>query len=361
MRVVTVVGARPQFIKAAAISPLLREKATEVIVHTGQHYDFSMSDIFFQELELPTPDYNLGVGSGSHGAQTGRMLEAAEEVLMSEKPDWVIVYGDTNSTLAGALAAAKLHVRVAHVEAGLRSYVREMPEEINRVLTDHASDLLFAPTKTAMVNLTREGLGDRAILVGDVMADILMRIRPRLKGAQGLLENWGVESGRCVLLTLHRPSNVDDIKRLRSIVLALANLEEPVLFPIHPRTQERIREFGLEEIVEAEPFRCLSPLGYREMLMAEANSRVIVTDSGGVQKEAYLLRVPCVTLRQETEWVETVEVGWNTLVGSNAEDILRAIKDIPPPEHPGVFGDGNASRRVVDLLCSLALREQRVG
>lgn len=351
MKVVTVVGARPQFIKAAAVSPLLRQVATELIVHTGQHYDFNMSDVFFEELELPKPDYNLGIGSGLHGFQTGRMLEAVEEVLIREKPDWVLVYGDTNSTLAGALAAAKLHIRVAHVEAGLRSFNREMPEEINRVLTDHASDLLFAPTRAAMDNLSREGLLNRAVLVGDVMADILFRIQPKLRYAQELLERWGVQPGNYVLLTLHRPSNVDEPERLHQILLALSRLEEPVLFPVHPRTQERIREFALGEIARAQPFRCVPPFGYYEMLAAEANARVIVTDSGGVQKEAYLLEVPCITLREETEWVETVEVGWNRLVGVRPGELLTALKQENRPDaHPSVFGDGHAAERVVQSL-----------
>lgn len=355
MKVVTVVGARPQFIKAAAVSPLLREVATEVIVHTGQHYDSNMSDIFFEELELPKPDYNLGIGSGSHGFQTGRMLEAVEEVLITEKPDWVLVYGDTNSTLAGALAAAKLHIPVAHVEAGLRSFNRKMPEEINRVLTDHASDLLFAPTKVAMDNLSREGLLSRAVLVGDVMADILFRIRPKLRDAQDVLERWGVQPGKYALLTLHRASNVDDPERLRQILLALSQLGEPVLFPVHPRTQERIREFSLGKVVEVQPFKCVPPLGYREMLVAEANARVILTDSGGVQKEAYLLSVPCVTLREETEWVETVDSGWNRLADVESSEIITAVKQRKWPDaHPRLFGDGRAAQRVVQSLAGAA-------
>lgn len=350
---ITIVGARPQFIKAAAVSPLLRQAAVEVIVHTGQHYDSNMSDVFFRELELAEPDYNLGIGSGTHGAQTGRMLEAVERVMVEEKPDWVLVYGDTNSTLAGALAAAKLGIPVAHVEAGLRSFNMEMPEEINRVVTDHLSRLLFAPTKTAMGNLAREGLAKRAILVGDVMADILFRIRPRLRNAHERLHGWGVQAGNYVLLTLHRPSNVDDAERLHSIIGDIARIEEPVLFPVHPRTRDRIRQFGLEGIVGCPPFRCVAPLGYHEMLIAEANARVVVTDSGGVQKEAYLLSVPCVTLRQETEWVETVETGWNRLVGTVGDALVTAIQERHMlDDHPDIFGDGHAAERVVCALTS---------
>lgn len=353
VKVVTVIGARPQFIKAAAVSPLLRQVATEVIVHTGQHYDFNMSDVFFEELGLPKPDYGLGIGSGSHGFQTGRMLEAVEEVLTAEKPDWVLVYGDTNSTLAGALAAVKLHIPVAHVEAGLRAFNRRMPEEINRVLTDHASDLLFPPTTAAMENLAREGLSNRAMLVGDVMADILFRVQSEVKGAQDLLEQWGVQPGKYTLLTLHRPANVDNPDRLRRILLALSGLDEPVLFPVHPRTRERIREYGLGQKVEARPFVCVIPFGYREMLVAEANARVIVTDSGGVQKEAYLLCIPCITLRRETEWVETVTSGWNVLLGGTVERLPEEVKRVTVPcHHPPVFGDGRAAERIVNGLLS---------
>lgn len=350
MKVVTVVGARPQFIKAAAVSPLLRQVATEVVVHTGQHYDFKMSDIFFDELEMAKPEYSLGIGSGPHGLQTGRMLESIEEVLISEKPDWVLVYGDTNSTLAGALAAVKLHIPVAHVEAGLRSFSREMPEELNRVLTDHASDLLLAPTAVAMKNLAHEGLSSRAVLVGDVMADVLFQIYPKLKGMQEMLKQWGVEPGEYALLTLHRPSNVDNPKRLRQILAAVSSFEEPVLFPMHPRTKARISEYGLGEVVQAFPFECVPPFGYREMLAAEANARVILTDSGGVQKEAYMLEVPCFTLREETEWVETVASGWNVLVGDTLRELLHGAGARRPSEHPALFGNGDSAQRIVETL-----------
>lgn len=351
LKVLTVVGARPQFIKAAAVSPLLRRVATEVIVHTGQHYDFNMCEVFFDELALPKPDYNLNIGSGTHGVQTGRMLEAIEKVIIEEKPDWVLVYGDTNSTLAGALAAVKIHVPVAHVEAGLRSFDRLMPEEVNRILTDHASELLFAPTERAFRNLEHEGLSSRAVVVGDVMADMLLRMQPRLNNASDMLESWNLQPNKYILLTLHRPSNVDDPERLSRILSTLSVLKEPILFPVHPRTRERIREFNLMHLVATGPFRCIPPLSYIEMLVLEGSARLVVTDSGGIQKEAYLLGVPCVTLRKDTEWLETVEAGWNRLVDPGSEDLLLAIREHKGASgHPSLYGDGHAAERVVSIL-----------
>jgi UDP-GlcNAc3NAcA epimerase len=351
LKVVTVVGARPQFVKAAAVSPVLRSVFDEIVIHTGQHYDSNMSSVFFEELDLQPPDYYLGIGSGSHGYQTARMLEAIENVLTLEKPDCVLLYGDTNSTLAGALAAAKLQLRLVHVEAGLRSFSRKMPEEVNRILTDHASDLLLAPTKTALWNLSNEGLSGRSILVGDVMVDILMRVTPQLTNADELLDRWGVSPQNYLLLTLHRPSNVDDPERLREILGCLSKSGIPVLFPIHPRTLSRISENSLIDIVNASPYKQLPPLGYREMLIAEANAKAILTDSGGVQKESYLLAVPCLTLRDETEWVETVETGWNRL-WTSGHDLLTELSAVmtPPVEHPDVFGNGDSASLVVASL-----------
>lgn len=355
MKVVTVVGARPQFVKAAAVSPLLRKRHREVLVHTGQHYDYLMSQRFFEELHLPEPDYNLEIGSGTHGAQTGRMLEAIEGVLFREEPDCVLVYGDTNSTLAGALAAVKLDIPVAHVEAGLRAHNLAIPEEVNRVVTDHVGTLLLAPTEIAMRNLASEGLADRSVWTGDVMADILLRVREGLPARPALLEKLGVVDRPYVLLTLHRPSNVDDPARLRALLQALARLDYPVVFPVHPRTRRRLLEFGLEEIAGRPPFIICDPLGYVEMIAAESFAYRIVTDSGGVQKEAYLLGVPCVTLRAETEWVETVETGWNQLIGNELERLPSALTQAPPAERPDLFGGGKAAERVVQAL------EQRLG
>jgi UDP-GlcNAc3NAcA epimerase len=348
MKVVTVVGARPQIIKAAAVSAALRRAAGEVLVHTGQHYDDAMSDRFFQELDLPAPDHHLGVGSGPHGAQTGAMLAALEPVLVSERPDRVLVYGDTNSTLAGALAAAKLAIPIVHVEAGLRSYVRSMPEEINRVLTDHLSALLCCPGDRASRNLEREGITRGVHVTGDVMRDLLERVRPAVDCRA--LERLGLTPGRYVLLTLHRAHNTDDGERLSRILSAVSDGTRPVVFPVHPRTRQALAVLGH---VPCESLRMIEPVGYRDMLAIEQHARVILTDSGGVQKEAYWLGVPCVTLRDETEWTETVEAGWNCLVGSDAAAI-RAALDAPPTgaAHPDLYGDGRAAGRIAALIAA---------
>lgn len=314
--VLTIVGARPQFIKAAVVSRALRAQpgVREVLVHTGQHYDDNMSRVFFEELEIPEPDYHLGIGGGTHGQNTGRMLEALEEVLLQERPDWVLVYGDTDSTLAGALAAAKLHIPVAHVEAGLRSFNRRMPEEINRVLTDHVSDLLFAPTEVAVRNLLREGIpSDKIHLVGDVMYDAALYYGEKAERESQVLRRLGLVPKGYVLATLHRAENTDDPERLRVVLQALAqvNKEVPVVLPVHPRTRKRAEAFGLDHLLGE--VLAIEPVGYLDMVMLEKNARVIATDSGGVQKEAFFHRVPCVTLREETEWVELVELGWNRL------------------------------------------------
>lgn len=314
--VLTIVGARPQFIKAAVVSRALRAQpgVREVLVHTGQHYDDNMSRVFFEELEIPEPDYYLGIGGGTHGQNTGRMLEALEEVLLQERPDWVLVYGDTDSTLAGALAAAKLHIPVAHVEAGLRSFNRRMPEEINRVLTDHVSDLLFAPTEVAVRNLLREGIPSEKIhLVGDVMYDAALYYGEKAERESQVLRRLGLVPKGYVLATLHRAENTDDPERLRVVLQALAqvNKEVPVVLPVHPRTRKRAEAFGLDHLLGE--VLAIEPVGYLDMVMLEKNARVIATDSGGVQKEAFFHRVPCVTLREETEWVELVELGWNRL------------------------------------------------
>ncbi len=353
-KVVTIVGARPQFIKAAAVSRHLRARAAEVLVHTGQHYDEKMSAVFFDELGIPAPDYNLEVGSGGHGAQTGAMLARIEELLLREKPDGVLVYGDTNSTLAGALAACKMGVPVAHVEAGLRSFNRSMPEEHNRVLTDHCSDLLLCPTQTAVDNLAKESITRGVHNVGDTMLDMVLDFSARAKATSRILDALGLAEKRFLLVTLHRPYNVDDIAILRGILETLIALGETVVFPVHPRTRKNLQEQApeLRARLDRSRVRLVDPVGYLDMLRLEQSARVILTDSGGVQKEAFFLGAPCVTLRPETEWVETAQSGWNRVVGSDPERIRAAVQavDWPSSEPPPLFGDGRAGAHIADLL-----------
>ena len=363
LTVLTIVGARPQFIKAAPVSRALRATAgvREILVHTGQHYDENMSDVFFDELEIPRPDHNLGVGSGSHGVQTGRILAALDPLLQMESPDWVLVYGDTNSTLAGALAASKLHLPVAHVEAGLRSFNRRMPEEINRIVADHTSDLLLAPTAAAMANLRSEGLPEeRMALVGDVMLDAALQFSRIAETRSTILERLGLSTKGYMLATVHRAENTDDPNRLSTILegLATAPTSLPVVLPLHPRTRRSIADTPRAEF-HARRIRIIEPLGYLDMVMLEKNARLVATDSGGVQKEAYFFRVPCVTLREETEWVELVELGWNRLAPPHdVETLTRAIqqalaeppRDADEPSEPQPYGDGHASEKIRDLL-----------
>ena len=351
MKIVSVVGARPQFIKAAAISPLLRDRFTEVLVHTGQHYDEDMSQVFFRELGLQEPEINLRVGSGKHGEQTAAMLVGLERVLLSEKPDCVLVYGDTNSTLAGALAAAKLHIPVAHVEAGLRSYNRLMAEETNRVLTDHAANILLCPSAAAVENLEREGIREGVHLVGDVMADTLRIASQRVASQSRILESLGVQEGGFLLLTVHRAENTDKLSRLMGIFSALESLDETVIVPLHPRTRKTMQQAGIKP---ANPrVKLIEPLGYIDMVRLEQAARMLLTDSGGVQKEAYWLGIPCITLRDETEWVETVAAGWNLIAGTEAERILEAVRTFQPPAaRPVLYGDGHAAQRCVEILSS---------
>lgn len=349
MKVVTVVGARPQFVKAAVLSREFRDQGIEeVLVHTGQHYDSALSGIFFQELALPSPGHHLGVGSGSHGSQTGEMLKRLEPVLEDEAPDWVVVFGDANSTVAGALASAKLGLPLAHVEAGLRSFNRSMPEEVNRVVTDHCADLLLCPTKTAVEHLEREGLAERARLTGDIMYDSLLQRLPLADKQSGIIERLGLSPRKYVLATVHRAANTDDPKALARIVDALALLDEPVVFPMHPRTRLALASSDFEVGTN---MRVIEPVGYLEMLALERAARMVLTDSGGVQKEAYLLGVPCTTFREETEWPETLETGWNVLVGSDTSRIVEAAKRTrPSADPPKVFGDGHAAGRIVGCL-----------
>jgi len=353
MKIVSIIGARPQFIKAAVVSRALRQNHTEIMIHTGQHYDANMSSVFIEDLGLSEPEVNLGIGSGSHGAQTGKMLIGIEKVLLTEQPDWVLVYGDTNSTLAGALAAVKLNIPVAHVEAGLRSFNREMPEEHNRVLTDHCSDLLFCPTQTAVDNLTREGINRGVHLVGDTMYDAVLEFSEVAQRRSSILQDLKVDPKRYFLATIHRPYNTDKPERLKSIISALLKLNEPVIFPVHPRTRKKIAKLeGISGLLSLHSnLHLIEPVGYLEMLVLEQNARMILTDSGGIQKEAYFFGVPCITLRPETEWVETVQAGWNILAGKELEYIVRAVRTfIPPASRPMLFGDGQAAARCMALM-----------
>ncbi len=336
MKVLTVAGARPQFIKAAAVSRVLRQAHTEVLVHTGQHYDREMSELFFEEFGMPRPDHSLGIGSGSHGWQTGHMLIRLEEVLLAEQPDWVLVYGDTNSTLAGALAAAKLGMRVAHVEAGLRSFNRTMPEEINRIVADHICDVLLAPTLKAVANASAEGLTDKCHLVGDIMVDSLAFGIRKARSQSPIVNELSLQGEDYAVLTLHRPYNVDDPQNLFHILTGLDALGRKIVFPVHPRTRNVIAKMPQSSFAN---IICIEPLAYLDFLMLMDNSAMILSDSGGIQKEAYILQKPCVTLRSETEWVETVESGWNLLLDPSSPSFPGAIASFKVPEnHPDIFG-----------------------
>lgn len=352
MRVLSVVGARPQFVKLAPIAHALVGRADHIVVHTGQHYDELMSEVFFRDLNIPAPDVNLAIGSGPHGAQTAAMLAGLEPALERYQPDWVLVYGDTNSTLAAAIAAVKLHLPLAHLEAGLRSFNRRMPEEHNRVLTDHAADLLLAPTVVAMGHLADEGLATRSRLVGDVMTDVLYRTRDRVVDTPPVLPA-GVTAGRFYVATVHRPDNTDSADRLTAIVDGLAALDAPVLLLVHPRLAHLAAGHGIDLARGA--IRPIEPLAYPQLVWAVQNSCGVITDSGGLQKEAFLLRVPCTTIRPETEWVETVELGWNVLVSSDLSILSATVqRDRPMPTDEQPYGDGDAAHRVVDALVGSA-------
>ena len=371
MKIVTILGARPQFIKAAPVSKVIREKADsgehlkEIIVHTGQHFDRNMSAIFFEEMGIQQPNYQLNIHSLNHGAMTGQMLNKLENILVSEKPDLVMVYGDTNSTLAGALAAVKLHIQVAHVEAGLRSFNREMPEEHNRVLTDHCSDVLFCPTQTAVDNLAKEGIGAVAASpsnqkpsapcvhwVGDTMYDAVLMFSTMALRCSKFTNTIGIEPKTYFLATVHRPYNTDDPESLRSIIHAFHELDGPVIFPVHPRTQAKLKQAGVSMDARiSKNIHFIDPVGYLDMLALAKNAKVILTDSGGLQKEAYFLKVPCITLRPETEWLETVQSGWNVLVGASQEKIVQAVLNRACPTlSPQVFGDGRAAEKIVEHI-----------
>lgn len=349
MKIITIIGARPQFIKAATVSRAIkaRDDIKEVIVHTGQHYDANMSDIFFEEMDIPKPDHHLGIGGGGHGQMTGRQLESIERVLLEEKPDCVLVYGDTNSTLAGTLAAVKLHIPVAHVEAGLRSFNRRMPEEINRVLTDHAADMLFAPTQTAIDNLSQEGIpSDRTHLVGDVMYDAALFYSDRAS-KPAWFDALEVQSSGFVLATIHRAENTDDSQRLTDILTGLSQSGRQVVLPLHPRTGKRIQILGLPNFKN---LHIVPPVGYLEMVWLEKNCDLIATDSGGVQKEAYFHGKRCITLRDETEWVELVDTGWNVLTGSDIDRIMTALMISEMPRKNPFYGVGDAANEIIDRI-----------
>jgi UDP-N-acetylglucosamine 2-epimerase len=399
MKVLSIVGARPQFIKAAVVSQQMRRAGfEELLVHTGQHYDFNMSEVFFRELDLPQPNYYLGIGSGRHGEQTGKMLAGIEDVLLKEDPDIVVVYGDTNTTLAGALAPVKLHIPVAHVEAGLRSFNRRMPEEINRIVADHCSDLLFCPTETAVENLQSEGFHNiisasdcglriadcgfesaqttnlqssirnpqwkppLVLNVGDVMLDLAREVKVRLEraghGATGILGKYGLTPHEYVLTTIHRASNTDEPENLRSILEAMRQIARgglKVLFPVHPRTKKAMEKADLLALLDAPGIIPSEPVSYVEMIALESEARFLLTDSGGVQKEAYFFRVPCVVARDETEWTELAEIGWNRLAGATTAGIRAAVEailgeDFARKPRPGFYGDGRAAVRIASVL-----------
>lgn len=356
IKIVTVVGARPQFIKAAAVSRVLRSQyasqVQEILVHTGQHFDENMSKVFFDELDIPEPKYNLEISGGNHGAMTGRMLESVENVLLAERPDWILVYGDTNSTLAGALAAAKLHIPVAHIEAGLRSFNMRMPEEVNRILADRLSTQLFCPTQTAVDNLKSEGVTKGVHNVGDVMYDVALFYRDCARQQSKVIEQLGLKPQAFVLATCHRAENTDDPQRLDAILGALAEIarQYPVVLPLHPRTRKVIADKGLEGGLGK--ITVVAPLSFLDMVCLEQSAKVVVTDSGGVQKEAFFYGVPCVTMRDETEWTETVELGWNTLVGADEQRIVEAALSAVAPNglRAQPYGDGRASEAIISTI-----------
>jgi UDP-N-acetylglucosamine 2-epimerase len=347
-KIATIVGARPQFIKLAPLSKDLRKKFNEVIIHTGQHYDLNMSGSFFTDLDIPEPDFNLGIGSADHGTQTGQMLIALEKVMLKEKPDMTVVFGDTNSTLAGALAASKLHIPAAHVEAGLRSFNKTMPEEINRIVADHCADLLFAPTKTAVDNLKNEGLEEQLRFSGDIMLDTLQLNLEKAEKQKNVLKKLDLSEKQYLLLTLHRAYTVDEKDVLGQLLESVSQADLPVVFPVHPRTQKMIRSFDLNITSK---IKLIDPLGYLEFLMLQQNAAKILTDSGGIQKEAYLLGTPCITLRPETEWVETVDAGWNIVVGNRPQQLLEAIENFSPSgDRPPVFGTFPVAEKMVEEI-----------
>lgn len=353
MKILTVIGTRPQFIKACMLSNKLatEREIEEIIVHTGQHYDKNMSDIFFTQLNMPKPHVNLHIGSSSHGKQTGQMLAALEEIMMQVNPNVVLVYGDTNSTLAGALASSKLHIPLAHVEAGLRSFNKKMPEEINRVVTDHLSHLLFCPSHTAALHLKKEGITDGVYVTGDIMYDAIVHFKHFAFTQSTILQALSLTKDNYYLSTIHRAENTNDKDRLTAILQALQQVDKEVILPLHPGTKRKINEFSLHEFISSAPIQVIEPLSYFDMVAVVAHASAVITDSGGLQKEAYMLQVPCITVRDETEWIETVQSGWNHIVGANKEKIVQTLSQLQrPTEYPSLFGDGHTAKHIIHIL-----------
>ena len=347
MKIASIVGARPQFIKLGPLSKKIKIRFKEVIIHTGQHFDKNMSDMFFKDLSIPKPNYNLNINGGTHGEQTGKMMIELEKVLRSKCPSLAIVFGDTNSTLAGSLVCSKLHIPIIHIEAGLRSYNKEMPEEINRIVSDHTSDFLFAPTKTAMQNLKKEGIVEKALLTGDIMVDSLMDNIERADQISNILETKGLVAEKYYLMTLHRPYNVDDPGKLSNIFTKLSRIGSQIIFPVHPRTRKVINN---NQFVIPENILLSDPVGYLDFIKLESSSMKIITDSGGIQKEAYMLKKPCITIRSETEWIETVKEGWNVLVDVDSDDFVETIVSFnPAQEQRDLFGE-NVAQKMFDKI-----------
>ncbi|NWO12519.1 non-hydrolyzing UDP-N-acetylglucosamine 2-epimerase [Virgibacillus sp.] len=353
MKILTVVGARPQFIKASMLSKAIKaqSKIEEIMVHTGQHYDHNMSTIFFDQLKLTKPDYYLGIGSGSHGEQTAKMLFELEKIMLSVQPDIVIVYGDTNSTLAGSIAASKIHIPIAHVEAGLRSFNKKMPEEINRIITDHLSHLLFCPSKTAIHNLKQEGIDKEVYLTGDIMYDAVIHFKDPAIQQSTILNDLSLTAGNYFIATVHRAENSDEPERLKQILTAFQRLDKTIILPLHPRTKNKIQHFKLDHFITSSHIKTIDPVNYFDMLALVSQAKAILTDSGGLQKEAYMLRIPCITLREETEWMETVQTGWNHLAGYKTNQILDKVNHLKLPQYsPSIFGDGRTAHVIHNIL-----------
>jgi UDP-GlcNAc3NAcA epimerase len=358
MKIISIVGARPEFIQASPVSQALREHHHEILVHTGQHYDYQMSQAFFAELGIPVPDYNLEVGSDTHARQTGKILISLDEVFQKEKPDLVIIRGDTNSTLAGALAACKLNIPTAHIEAGERSFDRKMPEEINRIAVDAVSDLHFCSSRTAITHLKNEGISSNVHWVGDVMYDAMLQNWPIAQHKSHIIEKLMLKPKQYALVTIHRSATTDDPKNLAKVVDILNRVEEEVVFPVHPRTRLALARLDANF---PRSVHLIEPVGYFDMMMLEENARLIATDSGGVQREAYFMGIPCLTLRYETEWIETVKAGWNKLVGIQPHNVLREWTTFSPQQaRPKIFGDGHAAQKIADIIGENEIKNERI-